>query len=84
MQQMWIQYLGWEDPLEKVMATHSSIIAMDRGPQWATVHGVAKSQTWLSDQQQLAEEQLKSWEIILKVWEIKFKLMILIQGMFYV
>ena len=23
--------------------------SMDRGAQWATVHGVAKSQTWLSD-----------------------------------
>ena len=23
----WVQYLGWEDPLEKGMATHSSIIA---------------------------------------------------------
>ena len=45
--------LGWEDPLEKEMATHSSIlawrIAMDRGAWWATVHGVVKSQTWLSD-----------------------------------
>ena len=24
---MWIQSLGWEDPLEKEMATHSSILA---------------------------------------------------------
>ena len=23
----WIQYLGWEDPLEEGMATHSSILA---------------------------------------------------------
>ena len=27
MQEMWIQSLGWEDPLEKAMATHSSILA---------------------------------------------------------
>ena len=27
MQGPWVQYLGWEDPLEKVMATHSSILA---------------------------------------------------------
>ena len=44
----WVQSLGWEDPLEKRMATHSSIlvcrIPMDRGAWWATVHGVAKSQ----------------------------------------
>ena len=47
------RFLCWEDPLEKGMATHSSIltwrIAMDRGPWWATVPGVTKSQTQLSD-----------------------------------
>ena len=41
--------LGWEDPLEEGMATHSSILAfrilMDRGAWRATVHGVAKSGT---------------------------------------
>ena len=26
-QETWIQSLGWEDPLEKEMATHSSILA---------------------------------------------------------
>ena len=45
--------LGWEDPLEKGMATHSSILAwripMDRGAWRTTVHGVAKSLTELSD-----------------------------------
>ena len=39
--------------LEDGMATHSSILAwripMDRGAWWAVVHGVAKSQTRLSD-----------------------------------
>ena len=44
---------GQEDPLEKEMATHSSILAcripMDRGAWWAAVHGVANSQTRLSD-----------------------------------
>ena len=38
--------LGWEDPLEKGKAAHSSILAW-RTP-W-TVHGVAKSWTRLSD-----------------------------------
>ena len=41
--------LGQEDPLEKDMATHSSIIAwripMDRGTWQATIHRVAKSLT---------------------------------------
>ena len=27
MQEAWVQFLGWEDPLEKGMATHSSILA---------------------------------------------------------
>ena len=48
MQETWVQSLVWEDPLEKGMATHSSVLAwripMDRGAWWATVHGIAKSQ----------------------------------------
>ena len=27
MGETWVQYLGWEDPLEKEMATHSSTLA---------------------------------------------------------
>ena len=53
MWETWVQSLGWEDPLEEDMATHSSILAwripMDRGTWWATIHGVTKSQTLLSD-----------------------------------
>ena len=45
--------LGQEDPLEEGMATRSSLLAwripMDRGAWGATVWGVAKSQTGLSD-----------------------------------
>ena len=26
-QETWVRFLGWEDPLEKGMATHSSILA---------------------------------------------------------
>ena len=48
-----VQSLGWEDPLEQDMATHSSILGldnpMDRGAWRTTVHGVAKSHTRLSD-----------------------------------
>ena len=44
--------LGWEDPLEKGMATHSSILAWriptDKGAWQATVHGVTKSRVRLS------------------------------------
>ena len=46
---MGVQSLGWGDPLQEGMATHSSILAwripMDRGAWWARAHGVAKSQT---------------------------------------
>ena len=53
MQESWAQSLGWEDPLEEGMVTHSSILAwrilIDREAWWATVHGVAKSQTQLSN-----------------------------------
>ena len=49
MQETWVQSLGWKDPLEESMATHSSILAwripMDRGAWWATVYGVAESDT---------------------------------------
>ena len=27
MQKTWVRFLGWKDPLEKGMATHSSILA---------------------------------------------------------
>ena len=31
-QETWVQLLGWEDPLEKEMATHSSILAWTEEP----------------------------------------------------
>ena len=41
----WVRSLGWEDLLEKGIATHSSILAwnsMDRGAWRAIVHRVAR------------------------------------------
>ena len=51
MQEAHFQSLGWEDPLEEEMATHSSILAwripMDRGAWWAIVLGVTELDiTW--------------------------------------
>ena len=44
-----VQSLGQEDPLEKGMATHSSILAwripLEREAWWDTVHGVTESDT---------------------------------------
>ena len=45
MKEAWVRSLGWEDPLEKGKATHSSILAW-RIP---IVHGVTRSRTRLSD-----------------------------------
>ena len=46
MQKTQVHFLGWEDPLEKGMATHSSIIAWripwTEEPGQATVHGVSR------------------------------------------
>ena len=51
-QETQVQSLGWEDPLEKEMATHSSILAWKI--LWTerldgTVHGGHKSWTQLCD-----------------------------------
>ena len=51
MQETWVQSLGQEDPLEKEMATHSSILAWEipwteePGRLDSIFHGVAESQT---------------------------------------
>ena len=46
MQETQVRSLGWEDPLEKEMATHSSIFClqnpMDRGAWKATTMGVTR------------------------------------------
>ena len=47
MWETWVPSMGWEDLLEKGKATHSSILAWRM--KHCIVHGVAKSQTQLSD-----------------------------------
>ena len=52
MQETWVLSLGGEDPLEKGMTAHSSILPREfhgQGAWQATVHGFAKSQTGLND-----------------------------------
>ena len=57
MQEIWVQSLGWEDPLEEGMATGSSIIAwripMDRG--------VWQLQRDMTEQLRTAHEALTQW-----------------------
>ena len=47
MQETQVRSLGQEDPLEKGMATHSSILEEEL--DGTTIHGVAKSWTLLSN-----------------------------------
>ena len=54
MQETSVQYLGWEDSLEE--GGHGNLlqyscleIPTDRGAWWATIHGVEKSWTRLSN-----------------------------------
>ena len=46
MQETGVQSLGLEDPVEKEMATHSSILGLenskDKGAWWVSVHGIAE------------------------------------------
>ena len=47
MQETWVRSLGQEDPMEKEMATHSSILAWEisrteSGAWCVTVHGVVR------------------------------------------
>ena len=72
MQETWIRSLGWKDPLEEGMATHSSILAwripMDRGSWRAAVHGVTKGRTRLSD---FMLSLIQEWIIKGNLWYIK-------------
>ena len=49
MQDTRVQSLGLEDPAEKEMGTHSSILGLensiDKGAWWVIIHGIAKSRT---------------------------------------
>ena len=60
-QETWVQSLGWEDPLEEGMATHSSIlvwrIRMDIEAWRATVHSVTESNMT----EQLSTAQHSTW-----------------------
>ena len=51
MQDTWVQSLGWEDPLEKGKATHSSILAW-RVPWTEEPDGLQSM--WLQSQTQLS------------------------------
>ena len=74
MWETWAQSLGWEDLLEKEMATHSSILAwkipwMVEPGRLHTVHGVSKSETRLSN---FIFTFLSLWKTIsLPFWQVE-------------
>ena len=53
MPETWVQSLGWEDPLEKEMAVHSSILAW--GTQWTEEPGGLQSMGSQKNQTQLSD-----------------------------
>ena len=70
MQETQVQLLSWEDPLEKEMATHSSILALripwtEESVRRQTVHVVAKSWTQLIDL--LANKETENSERLLNL-----------------
>ena len=54
-QEMQVQSLGPEDPLEEEMETHSNILAWEiplteEGVWWVTAQGLKMSRTWMNTQ----------------------------------
>ena len=73
-QERWVWFLGWEDPLEKEMATHSSILCREnsmRSRPRATVHGVAKSWTWMSDWARVWAQEESDW--VCMEWDLAIR-----------
>ena len=66
MQETGVRSLGGEDLLEKEMATHPSLLAWAisryRGAWLTTVHGFAKSWTWLKQLRKTCKGMVHSWE----------------------
>ena len=55
MQETWVRSLGWEDPLEKEMATHASILAWEI--PWTEVPGGLQSMSLKRIRHDLATKQ---------------------------
>ena len=67
MEETCIRSLGWEDPLEESMATHSSTLAwripMGRGAWLATIQGLTKSQKRLSSLSTAQQNPQGTWNV---------------------
>ena len=72
LQEMQVQFLCWEDPLEKEKETHSVFLPgnpKDQGAWWATINRVAKSWTWLNDWAHTQTHFLLTVIFLLCFWE---------------
>ena len=79
-QETQVRSLGWEDPLEKEMAHHSSTLAWkipwtEEHGRLHTVYGVSKSRTWLSDFTFIFKERN-----VCEIWTVGAKRKPLFQG----
>ena len=76
MRETWVRSLGWEDSLEKEMATHSVLVPWKsygwRSLVQATVHGVTKSRARLSDFTSLHKENQLYRNTVTKMLGNKF------------
>ena len=70
MQETWIRSLGWEDSLEKGMATHSSILAWKI--PWAEEPGGLQSMGLQRVRHDWATEQVYKFRIMIFLWRLFF------------
>ena len=71
MQETWVWSLGWEDPLKKGMATHSSIFAL-RIILWTEEPGRLQSMGWQRDRHSLVTNTLLSGWKLGANWHLDF------------
>ena len=64
MQETYVQFPGWEDPLEKEMATHSSILAW-RIPRTEEPGGLESLGHKESDMTEATQHAHISWDMIM-------------------
>ena len=71
----WAQSLGWKDPLEKEMATHSGVLAWripgTEEPGRLAVYGVAQSWTRLK---QLSSSMLSKYRVTIKYGNVNCRM----------
>ena len=79
MQYMWVQFLGWEDPLEKEVATHFSVLAWEI--PWTEEPGGLQSMGPQRVGHILATQQILSSELCVKgiqnCWTLVLKMFFL-------